>query len=209
MSFLWGPDGDGHLFWECSYPPLVAVRESPEFHDIVNLDKAGWPRCLLWHGWLPALSGADDGDPWAVDAADVASKRLEVALGSYVGVSQEPGGEFSLVDDDVPLADAPDVWSDGSLVLDGFSGIGVAGCGVYAHASGAAWFGRRWGHLDLLPPLPDGAGEACRLYCSIPGPLQTVQRAEIWGVLAALQGCIRMHVGVDNLNVVRHVLSYY
>ena len=133
--------------------------------------------------WLVAclvLSGADDGDPWAVDAADVASKRLEVALGSYVGEGQEPGGEFSLAEGEVPLADAPDVWSDGSLVLDGFSGIGVAGCGVYAHASGAAWFDRRWGHLDLLPPLPDGAGEACRLYCSIPGPLQTVQRAEIW-----------------------------
>ena len=203
--FCGGPDGDGHLFWECSYPPLVAVRESPEFHDIVNLDKAGWPRCLLWHGWLPALSGAEDGDPWADDAEHVASKRLEVALGSYVGVGQEIGGEFSLVSDDVPLADAPDVWSDGSLVLDGFSGVGVAGCGVYAHASGAAWFVRQWGHLDLLPPLPDGAGEACRLYCSIPGPLQTVQRAEIWGVLAALQGCTRMHVGVDNLNVVRHI----
>ena len=57
----------------------------------------------------------------------------------------------------------------------------------------------------MLPPLPDGAGEACRLYCSVPGPLQTVQRAEIWGVLVALQGCIRVHVGVDNLNVVRHV----
>ena len=202
--FCGGPDGDGHLFWECSYLPLVAVRESPEFHGIVSLDKAGWPRCLLWRGWLPALSGVDD-DPWAADAADVASKRLEVALGSHVGVSQEPGGEFSLVEGDAPLADAPDVWSDGSLVLDGFSGIGVAGCGVYAHASGAAWFGRRWGHLDLLPPLPDGAGEACGLYCSIPGPMQTVQRAEIWGVLAAVQGCIRMHVGVDNLNVVRHV----
>ncbi len=63
----------------------------------------------------------------------------------------------------------------------------------------------RGAHLDLLPPLLDGAGEACRLYCSIPGPLQTVQRAEIWGVLAALQGCTRMHVGVGNLNVVRHV----
>ena len=89
--------------------------------------------------------------------------------------------------------------------MDASSGVGVAGCGVYAYVSGAAWFGRRWGHLDLLPPLPDGAGEACRLYCSVPGPLQTVQRAEIWGVLAALQGFARMHVGVDNLNVVRHV----
>ena len=169
------------------------------------MDKAGWPRCLLWHGWLPALSGDDDGDPWAVDAADVASKRLEVALGSYVGEGQEAGGEFSPAEGEVPLAGAPDVWSDGSLVSDWVSGIGVAGCGVYAHASGAAWFGRRWSHLDLHPPLPDCAGEACRLYCSIPGPLQTVQRAEIWGVLVALQGCVRMHVGVDNLNVVNHV----
>ena len=90
-------------------------------------------------------------------------------------------------------------------MLDGFSGFGVAGCGVYAHASGAAWFGREWGHLDLLPPLPDGAGEACTLCCSIPGPLQTVQRAEIWGVLVALQGCVGMHVGVDTLHVVNHV----
>ena len=52
----------------------------------------------------------------------------------------------------------------------------------------------------MLPPLPDGSGEACRLYCSVLGPLQTVQRAEIWRVLVALQGCTRMHVGVDNLN---------
>ena len=151
------------------------------------------------------MSGADGDVPWAVDAEHVASKRLEVALGSYVGAGREPGGQFPLIRDDAPLADAPDVWSDGSLVLDGFSGVGFAGCGVYAHCSGAAWFGRRWGHLDLLPHLSDGSGEACRLYCSVLGPLQTVQRAEIWGVLVALQGFTRMHVGVDNLNVVRHV----
>ena len=117
------------------------------------MDKSGWPRCLLWHGWLPALSGAEDGDPWAVDAGHVASKRLEVALGSSVGDGHELGGEFSLVDGSVPLADTPDVWSDGSLVLDGSSGVGVAGCGVYAHASGDAWFGRQWGHLDLPSPI--------------------------------------------------------
>ena len=29
-----------------------------------------------------------------------------------------------------------------------------------------------------------------------------MQRAEIWGVLVVVQGCVRMHVGVDNLNVV-------
>ena len=88
-----------------------------------------------------------------------------------LGEGRAPDGVFSLAEGDAPLADAPDVWSDGSLVLDASSGIGIAWCGVYAHVSGAAWFGRMWGHLDLLPPLPDGAGEACRLYCSIPGPL--------------------------------------
>ena len=113
-------------------PPLVAIRESPEFHDIVNLDKSGWPECLLWHSWLPALSGSDLGDPWAVEVMDVAANQLEVALGSHVGEGQEPGGEFSLAGSEVPLADAPDVWSDGSLVLDKVSGVGVAGCGVYA-----------------------------------------------------------------------------
>ena len=175
-----GPDGDGHLFWDCPLPPLVAIRENPEFHGIVNLDKSSWPRCLLWHGWLPALTGSDFGSPWAGGPDDVASKRLEVALGSYVDEGLHDGGDVLICDDQRELADAPDVWTDGSLVVHEVSGVGVAGCGVYAHASGAAWFGRRWGHLDLLPPLPDGAGEACRLYCSVPGPLQSVQRAELW-----------------------------
>ena len=39
------------------------------------------------------------------------------------------------------------------ILEDPFSGIGIAGCCVYAHVSGAAWFGRMRGHLDLLPPL--------------------------------------------------------
>ena len=54
--FCGAPDGDGHLFWECTFPPLVEIRENPEFHDLMRMDKAHWPRCLLWHGWLPMLS---------------------------------------------------------------------------------------------------------------------------------------------------------
>ena len=52
-------DNDGHLFWDCPFPPLVEIRESPEFHDLMRLDKAHWPSCLLWHGWLPMLSGVN------------------------------------------------------------------------------------------------------------------------------------------------------
>ena len=32
--FCGGAGGDGHLFWECPYPPLVEIRENPEFHDL-------------------------------------------------------------------------------------------------------------------------------------------------------------------------------
>ena len=67
--FCGAPDHDGHLFWECSFPPLVAIRGNPEFHDLMRLDKALWPRCLLWHGWLPMLSGVNGASPWAVDAS--------------------------------------------------------------------------------------------------------------------------------------------
>ena len=206
--FCGGPDGDGHLFLDCPFPPLVAIRESPEFCGIVSLDKGSWPRCLLWHGWLPALSGSEFGNPRAEGAYDVASKCLEVALGSYVDEGPWDDGVFVIGDDQRELSDAPDVWSDGSLVVHEVSGVGVAGCGVYAHASGSVWSGRKWGHLDLLPALPNGGGEDCRLYCPVPGPLQSVQRAEIWGALIALQGCLRMHIGINNLHVVNHLTGF-
>ena len=61
--FCGAPDGDGHLYWECSFPPLVEIRENPEFHHLVELDKEHWSRCLLWHGWLPTLSGVTGAFP--------------------------------------------------------------------------------------------------------------------------------------------------
>ena len=81
--FCGAPDGDGHLFWECTFPPLVEIRENPEFHDLMRMDKAHWPRCLLWHGWLPMLSGVDGASPWAADASESAGYLVEVALGRY------------------------------------------------------------------------------------------------------------------------------
>ena len=41
--FCGGPDGDGHLFGEFTYPPLVEIRENPEFHDLMRMDKGHWP----------------------------------------------------------------------------------------------------------------------------------------------------------------------
>ena len=48
-------------------------------------------------------------------------------------------------------------------------------------------------------------GRAVEVVCSVPGPLQSVQRAEMWGVILALQTSRAVHLGVDNLGVVRHV----
>ena len=42
-------------------------------------------------------------------------------------------------------------------------------------------------------------------FASVPGPVQTVQRAEYWEVVVALEAFSRIHVGVDNLNVPRGV----
>ena len=54
--------------------------------------------------------------------------------------------------------------------------------------------------------LPGDLGvERCVLFDSVRGPLQSVQRSELWGVILALQCSSAVHLGVDNLNVVRHV----
>ena len=61
--FCGGADNDGHLFRDCTFPPLVEIREHPEFHGLMEMDKSSWPKCLLWHGWLPLLSGVNGGSP--------------------------------------------------------------------------------------------------------------------------------------------------
>ena len=48
--FCGAPDGDGHLFWECTFPPLVEIRESPEFHDLVKF--IGLAACFGMAGFL-------------------------------------------------------------------------------------------------------------------------------------------------------------
>ena len=184
-------------FGECPFPPLVEIRENPEFHELMEMDKSFWPRCLLWHGWLPMLSGVNRGSPWAVDHVECARNLLENALGSYTSAFlldwRLPGG-FDAESAALHVAREPDVWTDGSMVEDKVSGSSSAGAGFSTGHSGRLWAERSWGHVA-----------SCRGYCSVPGPLQSVQRAELWGVILALQASGGVHLGVDNLNVVRHV----
>ena len=78
--FCLASDSDGHLFWECPFPPLVEIRENPEFHDLMRMDKGHWPRCLLWHGWLPMLSGSNGASPWPLVYLRVLVTLLKLRL---------------------------------------------------------------------------------------------------------------------------------
>ena len=82
-SFCGAPDNDGHLFWECPFPPLVEIRENPEFHDLMRMDKGHWPRCLLWMVGFQSCLVLMVPLFWAASAADSAGYLVESALGSY------------------------------------------------------------------------------------------------------------------------------
>ena len=97
----------------------------------------------------------------------------------------------------------PNVWSDGSLVLVKVTGISSSGAGFFTDQSVNLRDDRRWGHVDLV--RPEGDVQYCRGFLFCPGPLQSVQRAEVWGVILALQSSGAVHLGVDILGVVRHV----
>ena len=104
--------------------------KNPEFHDFMRMDKVHWPRCLLWHGWLPMLSGSNGVSPWAGNASESATYLVEAALGGYssrlvTGWSPPDGYDQVAVSCLVP--DHPNVWTDGSLILDKVAGISSSG----------------------------------------------------------------------------------
>ena len=172
----------------------------------MRMDKGHWPRCLLWHGWLPMLSGVNGASPWAASASESASNLVETALGGYSsGVITEwsPPDGYDRVEVASFVPDHPTVWSDGSLVFDQVTGVPSSGAGFFAHQSVDLWDDFRWGHVAHV--RPDDGFPSCRGFISVPGPLQSVQRAELWGVILALQSSGAVHLGVDTLGVVRHV----
>ena len=115
---------------------------------------------------------------------------LSVLLGGILPVSFLSGGCL-LIDFDVEgaarrVAEEPDVWTDGSLVDDTMSGASSAGAGCFTSRVSRLWCNWKWGHWD--DDVGDGSVvSACRGFCSVPEANDGV------------------HLGVDNLGVVRHV----
>ena len=61
-------------------------------------------------------------------------------------------------------------------------GFEVAGAGVYLPAPELAMDGAVWCVAEVKS---HGHVERCRAFMSVPGPMQSVQRAEFWGVIVA------------------------
>ena len=93
----------------------------------------------------------------------------------------------------------PKIWTDGCRK--DFSSIGgfeVAGAGVYLPASELAFDGSVW---NTVEQYGDARLERCRAFLPVPGVMHTIQRAEFWGAIVALQAYWPCHLGIDNLNV--------
>ena len=134
-------------------PFLLSLRfvKILKIHDLMRMDQGHWPRCLLWHGWLPMLSGVNGASPWAASADDSAGYLVETALGGYSsGLIAEWGlpGEFDAVEAASLLPDRPNVWTDGSLVHGRVTGVSSSGAGFFCssacHLLGSSVLGSCW-----------------------------------------------------------------
>ena len=102
--------------------------------------------------------------------------------------------------DDVPVT--PDIWTDGSREPIPHLNVEVAGAGAFVHSLAIIFDSTHWGHAQDLDGQQEGSSH---IFSGILGPLQSVQRAEYWGVILALQAYSGIHIGIDNLNALRGV----
>ena len=171
----------------------------------MSLDRSKWPRSLLWHGWLPGLSGNSISKPWAASFGDLASFHLERCLGAYPVDFVDcwtPPDYWDAYDIALETPNDPNVWTDGSREDSSLGGFEVAGAGVYLLASELAFENLVWGTVE---EYGDARLERCRAFLPVPGVMQTVQRAEFWGAILAMQAYWPCHLVIDNLNVARSV----
>ena len=174
----------------------------------MSRDHTNWPRCLLWHGWHPGLTSRTIGTPCAVASSDLASSCLENALGPYPVSSTSAWHPFWDQDDvqdmidDVPCD--PDIWTDGSREPIPHFDVEIAGAGAFVHSPAIIFDSNHWGHAQDLDDPHEGSSH---IFSGVLGPVQSVQRADYWGVILALQAYSGIHIGVDDLNVLRGVAA--
>ena len=116
--------------------------------------------------------GVNGGCPWAESPREGASNLLECALGRYssdVLVEWQLPAGFDAEGAAWRVAAEPDVWTNASWVEDKVSGASSAGAGCFTHPCSHLCADWRWGHL--YDHVEDAVVNACRGFCSVPGPL--------------------------------------
>ena len=100
------------------------------------------------------LSGCNGASPWAGTASESAHYLVETALGGYssrlISYWNPPDGYDPVAVSGI-VPDYPNVWTDGSLVLDKVAGISSSGAGFFADHAASFWDARSWGQVDLHP----------------------------------------------------------
>ena len=130
-GFCGEADDDGHLFSECTHPPLVQLRENPELTELIHMDKMHGPGYLHWHGWLPALSGNSFGSPWTTSTEDIASPKLEWVWGAYsdnLALRWHVDDGYDADSAAEALSAQTDTWTDGSMEKDDVSMVCAGWC---------------------------------------------------------------------------------
>ena len=152
--------------------------------------------------WLAGLCSGNGRSSWAASSGQLGCFELERCLGAYPVDSSghwTPPDHRDVDDIAVEMTDYPNIWTDGSR--DDCSSIGdfeVAGAGVYLLAAEVAvWC--------VAEDYGDARLERCRAFLPVRGVTQTVQRAEFWGAILALQVYWPCHLGIDNLKVARTI----
>ena len=131
------------IFWNCMYPPLVKFRENPESHGLTCMDKSHWPRCLVafivWSSWERSLV-------WIMGTRCSAICLMVpwVLALLMCSLTWDVLEDFDAEGAAGRLPANPNIWSDGSLLLDKVSGASSAGSGMYAHLLASAWGRRKW-----------------------------------------------------------------
>ena len=91
--------------------------------------------------------------------------------------------------DDVPVA--PTIWTDGSKETIPHLDVETAGAGAFVHSPAIIFDSHHWCHAQDLDDPHEGSSH---IFSGVLGPLQSVQRAEYWGVILALQAYSGIHI---------------
>ena len=143
--------------------PSLSFETKLEFLPLMSRDHTHWPRCLLWHGWLPGSDFSYCWYPWAIASSDLASFSLENALGPYLLSASSAWHPFWDQDDvhdmvdDVPVA--PNIWTDGSREPIPHLDVEVAGAGAFVHSPAIIFDSYHWGHAQDLDDPHEGRSQ--------------------------------------------------